>query len=158
MHRPMREGDRLFILSSWSRSFIYSHWAGPFTDEEYWPVMRAKLPGILDNPAVKVTVVCNPADEDQVFGWACYTPSASGEVPALHYIYVKHSFRDHQGAEEKPRLAIKLLRELGMADGKRFNYTFRTRAFDKFAQTWRLNSKFAPELIRGNKGGKEERA
>jgi len=148
MFRGLRDTDKAFVAHSWARSYFYSHWAGPWTEEEYWLVMRPKLDGILANPEIKVLLSCNPGDEDQIFGFACYSPA---EIPTLHYVYVKHAFRDHKCADEKPRLAIKMLRELGMADGKRFNFSFRTRAWDRFAQTWRLNGHFAPEIIRGRK-------
>lgn len=153
MFRGLRDTDRPFVAHSWAKSYSYSHWAGPWTEDEYWGLMRPKLNGILSDPDVKVLLTVNPGDEDQIFGFACYTP---GEVPTLHYLYVKFPFRDHKCADEKPRIAIKLLRELQMADGKRFNYTFRTRAGDKFAQTWRLNAHFAPELIRGRRSTREE--
>lgn len=155
MHRPSNKDDRMMVLANWSTSFQYSHWAGPWTYDEYWPLMRAKLPVLLEKPGVKVLVSCNPSSPEQVFGWACY--ETGRDFPLLHYVYVKHDFRDHKDCDEKPRVAIKLLRELGMGDGKRFEYSFRTRAWDRFALTWRLNAKFCPEAVRGNKQ-REERA
>ncbi len=153
MFRHLRDTDKPFVAHSWASSFFHSHWAGPWTENEYWSIMRPKLDGILANPEMKVLLSCNPGDDDQLFGFACYTPA---DVPILHFVYVKHAFRDHKDADEKPRIAIKLLRELGMADGKRFQFTFRTRAWDKFSLTWRLNGKFAPEIIKG-RGPREDK-
>lgn len=155
MFRPLRDTDKAFVAHSWARSYFYSHWAGPWTEDEYWSLMRPKLDGILSSKEYQVTITCNPQDEDQIFGFACHSPAYEA-VPTLHFVYVKHIFRDHKCADEKPRVAIKLLRELGMADGKRFNFTFRTRAWDRFSQTWRLNGHFAPEIIRGRKRGDDE--
>ncbi len=146
----------MLVLSNWSTSFQYSHWAGPWTYDEYWPLIRQKLPALLDKPGVKVLVSCHPTQTDEVFGWACWEQGKT--FPILHYIYVKHSFRDRKDQDERAHVAIKLLRELGMADGKRFEFTFRTRAWDRFAETWRLNAKFAPEAVRGSKKDHEERA
>ncbi len=146
MFRGLMNKDRAFVAFSWAKSFYYSHWCGPWTEGEFWPMVRPKLDGFLADPGVKVLLSVNPGDPDQIFGFACYMPD---DIPKLLYLYVKHTFRDHKCSELKPRIGIRLLRELGMADGARFEYVFRTRAWDKFSQKWRLNAKFRPEIAKG---------
>lgn len=153
MFRGLMNKDRAFVAFSWAKSFYYSHWCGPWTEDEYWPLIRLKLDKFLADPDFKALLCVNPSDPDHIFGFAVHSP---GDIPTLHYLYVKHPFRDHKCADEKPRIAIKMLRELGMADGKRFNYTFRTRAWDKFSLTWRLNGHYDPGIIRNDRK-KEDR-
>lgn len=38
-------------------------------------------------------VACNPAHQDQIYGWACAEPPREDGRGVLHYIYVKEPFR-----------------------------------------------------------------
>lgn len=144
MLRPWNpDGDRAFVADSWLSSFRQSHWRGPIKDSVYRDVYGAVVDEILDTPGVTVLVDCNPTDTAQIFGWVCYV---AGDIPVIHYAYIKAPYRDHK-AGEQPRIAIKLLRQIGAADGARCEFTFRTPQWDKFRARWRLNAHFAPERI-----------
>ena len=39
-----------------------------------------------------IAVACNENDSTQIYGWAC--ASTIDDIPCLHYVYVKHSFRN----------------------------------------------------------------
>lgn len=147
MIRPMVAADHVFVKSSWAKSFSFSDWAGPWTNDEYWGAIKPKLDGLLAKPGVEALVYCNPQDQDQILGYACY--EKGHDFPVLHWAYVKHPFRDHNTETEKPRIALKLLRQLGMADGAKFLFTFRTAAWDRYRQSHRLNAKFTPAIVRG---------
>ena len=154
MIRPWRPTDRPFVADTWLASFKQSHWKGLIRDSSYREVYGSIVDEILDSPGVRVVVDCNPDDEDQIFGWACVRDSKP--LPTLHYLYVKHPYRDTKQGKEQPRIALKLLKHLAMDSGQAFRFTFRTPQWDALRTRWRLNAKYAPELV--TKDRHEEKA
>ena len=148
MIRPSRTDDHAFIVHSILKSFSFSHWAGVLDQDTFWTSHRTLLEGLLQKRGVHVDIYANPEDDKHILA---FLVREDAEIPIAHSLYVKHAFRDHKAADEKPRIALKLLRHAGMADGKRFEFTFRTAAWDRYRQRHRLNAHFAPELLRGTR-------
>jgi hypothetical protein len=131
--RPV--SDRAFVASSWISSFRVSHWSGPIPDDLYASTYSGIIDRILDTRGVSVLVECDPTDENQILGYAVWGPGR------LYYCYVKSPFRDSKAQGEQPKVAMKLLRHLGWADGVMFDFVFRTPQWDKFRQRHRLNAR-----------------
>lgn len=133
----MRPSDRACVASNWLRSYE------SYPDMErarYWQTYTAIVDGILDR--CPVAILCNPEEEDQIMGWACYGSDPS----VLHYLYVKAAFRDHRGEVTPPRLAMALLEHLGLA-GRPFATTFTTRAWVKYAAKHGINYLHVPHTV-----------
>lgn len=86
--REARDSDTAFLISSWLRSFAASKLALMADSDAYFrgykPIVLAAL------KRSRVLVACQKADPDAIVGWVAVEP---GDVPRLHYVYVKHPFR-----------------------------------------------------------------
>lgn len=131
--RPMEEGDRRFIISSWLRGF---HKAGDWprrlgtgrcsatgvacTDEDkdlvcgccrhthrrYWDEHGRVIEQLLARS--KVVVACNPEKPEQILGYVV------AEQGVLHWLFVKSPFRWDPTAEEHPRIGTALMEHAGL--------------------------------------------
>lgn len=82
--RDVRETDWPFIQSSWRISRVSVLDKVP--NSAWYSRMKQRFAGLVSRGA-KFVVACDPEDQDQILGWACY------EKPILHYAYVKGYFR-----------------------------------------------------------------
>lgn len=88
--RPATQDDVPFLFSSWLKSYKYSLWAKNITNTIYFAEHHKVIERLLKN--YNVIIACNNDDPTQIFGFIC-----AGKVDGifcLHYIYVKHSFRN----------------------------------------------------------------
>jgi hypothetical protein len=57
------------------------------------------IENIFADPRTKVLIVCNPEDRDQIYGYGVggksIDPASNAPVGVIHWIYVKHPFRDN---------------------------------------------------------------
>lgn len=107
--RPAREDDYGFVIDSWRDSFSrYSELCKRDRDL-YVRVMPHIIRKMLRDPEVVSLVAHNPADEDNIIGYAV---ARGGE---LLYVYVRSDFRKH-------RVARDLLERCGQIT----SYAFRT--------------------------------
>lgn len=86
------------VLNSWLRSDRDNGRNRLMSQETYYDGFRGECVKKLD--AGYVTVACNPEDEDQIYGWACSNGTA------LHYVYVKMTFRGNGIAGALVREAV----------------------------------------------------
>ena len=82
--------DVPFIFNSWLKSYRNSHFCKLVVNEIYYNEHHKVIERLIKKS--KVIVACNRDDENQLYGYI-----VADEVEgffALHYIYVKHSFRN----------------------------------------------------------------
>jgi len=88
--RLATQEDVSFIFNSWLKSYRSSPFARCIANEVYFNEHHKVIEQIIkDN---KVIVACNEKDDNQLYGYI-----VAGNYEGffiLHYIYVKHSFRD----------------------------------------------------------------
>lgn len=83
------ESDESFVLSTWKESLAES--------SMYKLCRRRKLMAMLSERCdslykdSRVTVACDPENEDVIIGWACISP----ETNVAHYVYIRPDFRRH---------------------------------------------------------------
>jgi len=88
--RRATEEDIPFIFNSWLKSYRHSRFAREITSTIYFTEHHKVLERLLKTN--DVIIACNEKDASQVYGYIC-----AGKVDgifAIHYIYVKHSFRN----------------------------------------------------------------
>lgn len=86
--REARDSDTAFLISSWLRSFAASKLALMADSDAYFQGYKLLVEAALSRS--RVLVACQKADPDAIVGWVAVEP---GDVPRLHYVYVKHPFR-----------------------------------------------------------------
>jgi GNAT superfamily N-acetyltransferase len=137
--------DLDFVLKSWRESYRMSHMAGPIPMTMYRDVYDAVLRQLLQRPDVEVRIAHARGQRppDDIFGWIAVERDAWtrerlfnhelgewGDVdvqlkqPVVHYLYVKHAFRD-QG------VARALLAAAGVDPERPWVHTFSTAVVAK---------------------------
>ena len=131
--------DMRLVESAWLRSFRTSKTAGMIAMEDWGEVMIPQIRKVISRPGVTTLVARDSEGADgltDIIGFVCFeseyeTPGrkwqAGGwvqtmepaEVPLVHYIFVKQSFR-------RFGIARKLMAQAGVKAGDKFNYTCRT--------------------------------
>jgi GNAT superfamily N-acetyltransferase len=81
---PLPE-DANFILSSWLKSHRDVGDVSAMTNPVYFGGYRDECVEKLKR--ADVTIACSPRDPDCIYGWVCSAPGG------VHYIYVKHAYR-----------------------------------------------------------------
>jgi GNAT superfamily N-acetyltransferase len=93
--RPALSGDYNFVLSSWLKSYFRNRQlfaqGAQLSEREYFVGHQRMVKWLLDR--APVLVACNPDDESQIYGWACY--EEDGDTTVLHYVYVKAPYRGY---------------------------------------------------------------
>lgn len=91
--RPARESDKNFILNSWLRSYrknVTWYCRARLSSTEYFEGHRSIVYGALETS--DVSVLCDPEDDDQIYGWCCHRRLNSDSV-IVHFLYVKAPYR-----------------------------------------------------------------
>lgn len=115
------EGERIFVVSSWSASYKQSKTAGLITDEDWPKVMHDQIGKILARPAS--TVILGVDDKSPTFFYGWIAGDKSGRVPVVYYCYVKEPYR-RNGYENGVRV--------GDGYGRRFLRAFGLEGKDHF--------------------------
>jgi len=129
--RPATDDDMRFVFNSWINSFRRSPWAGVLQNHRAYALHAETIRALIARGAV-VSVACNAERPTQILGWAC---TEQGDLPVLHYVYVKDFLRQRG-------LATALLRAVGVEGD--YLYTFRT----SFAKYLPKNGRHAPGAAR----------
>jgi len=85
--RRATPADSNFITNSWMQSYRKSDFAKYIPTYAYNTGHHALVKLAIDRSITFCAVAKD--DENQIFGWLCIEPPQT-----MHYIYVKHSFRD----------------------------------------------------------------
>jgi len=89
--RAPKTGDIGFVFNAFLKSFRDAPVNKGMTHTVYYREMHAVIERALLRPSIRIVIACDPSEEDMIYGFGI------GEVIdstlCLHYIYVKHSFR-----------------------------------------------------------------
>lgn len=87
--RPMRDGDKNFVRSSWLRSYrALCEWV---PQAEFFALHHDVIEGLLARHETRTVVAHAHDDEDHLLGWASGEPSTTR--PLIHWCYVKNTYR-----------------------------------------------------------------
>lgn len=89
--REFRRDDESFLFSSWLTSFRSSPAVRGLRNGVYFSRHKAVVSKILNRESVRIVILCNADDEDQIYGWCVWEEHPGNLV--LHYVYVKHFAR-----------------------------------------------------------------
>lgn len=83
-------GDFNFIMNSWTESYRRSTFAKLIPKYTF----HTNHHDLMEKTMERANILCAVSKDDpnQIFGWVCFEPLT--DVKVLHYIYVKHPFRD----------------------------------------------------------------
>lgn len=124
-----------FVYKSWINS--YKNHADVIPYSMYRKLYQAIVDRILKRPGACVVLAYNPAEPDQLLGFAAF----ERDSPTLHYIYVKADFRNAGVGSD--------LLEFLLPEGcDAFKYTFNTSLGRKYLGP--RGGRYKPALIRGN--------
>lgn len=130
--RDPEPDDRHYLFHSWITSLRYNK---PFSQlERYWykTATTSLIARLLVDSHMLVAV--NPANEKQIFGYVVYNSASR----ALHFIYVKKSFRE-------AKVATRLMERAFGSFEEPINYTVRTTAIPHYEDKWNLQ--YRPHLL-----------
>jgi len=132
--RAANSEDVSFIFNSWLKSFRNSFFAKSIANEIYFNSHHKVIEKLIKES--KITVACSESDPNQLYGYIC-----AGQVDnffMLHYIYVKHSFRNMG-------IAKSLLNSFDHDPSVASIFTHNTRVCDKLAS--RYNFIYNPYML-----------
>lgn len=90
-HRPLKPSDMNFIYSSWLKSYRQSDWAKDISNDVFFTQHKEIIDNIIARPTTSVIVICNPNDDDQLYGFLVH--EVAGSSAAVHFVYMKYNFR-----------------------------------------------------------------
>jgi hypothetical protein len=85
---PPKKGDLSFIYNSWLESYKESP-DNPIKGEAYYDYHKMLIISILERSYI--SILCDPTDQDTIFGYAVYEFKDDSIV--LHWIQVKYTFK-----------------------------------------------------------------
>lgn len=88
--RLPKKTDLNLIYSSWLHSYRESP-DNPISGDAFFSYHKLVLLNLLKTEGVLLSILCNPDDLEQIYGWVCYEFSQDSII--LHWIHVKYSFR-----------------------------------------------------------------
>jgi hypothetical protein len=136
--RPPNPNDLNFIYSSWINSYNDNNFFNPIKGPAYYGYQKLLINKLLNQS--EVSVICNPEDKDQIFGYAVYELRPDSE-PIIHWLYIKYTFR-------KLGLARFLLDSImGIAKADRVLITFKGTWYKSYAS--KFNHLYLPKLAWG---------
>jgi len=143
--RPANKDDISLIFNAWLKSYRSAKAVQDISNEIYYSEHHKVIERILKN--YDVIIACNEDDRSQIYGFICagYTDS----VFTLHYLYVKHTFRNMG-------IAKALLNSYSHSREFAAIYTHRTKPAEKLAERYNLiyhpYVAMDPEAYLGKKG------
>ncbi len=81
IRRPM-QGDQGFVAATW----VNSLWTVGGHKSDH----NALVDRMLDDPAIRLRIACDPDRPEHILGWIAYTPAPA---KALHYVYTRDKYR-----------------------------------------------------------------
>lgn len=133
-HRPAEPDDESFIVSTWSRAYKESPWAGMIAAEDWAAVMHVQIRKVLQRRDARTIIAYESDDPSFFYGWICGDTEGSWVTdrgrrwfdpsPVVFFCYVKESYR-------RAGIARGLLAALGVDPRRRFFFTCWTPMLDK---------------------------
>lgn len=126
--RYATEDDQNFIYSSWLKSYRNTEGPNRMSNETYYNNYKKLVKDLINKHSVLLVV--NPEDTTQVYGYICY--SMYQNIPVVHYIYVKYTYRKLELAKYLVSSIIPKIKQ------KPILVTFANRVFDKLKDSYLL--------------------
>lgn len=128
LYRSFQESDFTMILSDWLKHNRHQDPCTHIPSRTYFKNESARIQALLKS--CKVAVICNPEDDQHVYGWVCFT--FIGEAFVIHYAFVKRTY-------QKFGLMSALLAHIYPRFGKdEVGITYWSRQIDKKREKYRL--------------------
>jgi len=90
--RALQENDINFILSTWLRNYKFSsYFAKPIKNATFYAWHEQVIKRILSRPTTRANVCCSTDDDNLILGYSI--TEQQGDIPVIHYVYVKKAFR-----------------------------------------------------------------
>ncbi len=140
--RTANPEDIGFIFNSWLKSYRSSSVATKVINTIFFAEQHKLIERLLANATV--IIACNDNDPSQIFGWA--VAERIQGIFAIHYIYVKHSFR-------RMGIANELIKAFGHDGSEAGIYTHYTAHMDQVAPKYNLL--YHPYVLSQNYAKKE---
>lgn len=105
--RAYSEMDVPFIQNSWGTSYYHgldSHKL--LSSDEFHKRHRPIRERFLNNPDATIIVCCSKEDKDLIIGWIGVEKPETSRGLILHYLYVKHAFKNEGIATELLQMAL----------------------------------------------------
>ena len=125
--RKANQEDVNFIFNSWLKSYRNSLFAKPLNNTVYFTEHHKVLERIAKT--CEIIIACSKEDPNQVYGYFC-AERIEG-IFVLHYVYVKHTYRNMG-------IAKLLLSTFNKKDDEAGCYTHHTRIAEKLAAKYSL--------------------
>jgi hypothetical protein len=111
--------DLSFVLKSLIRDYTHPRnpWAGSMDKKHLVYAVKATILSIIEDNETFIVMAVDKDKPDKIYGFACYE-QPEGELPIVHYIYVKAGDRGKHFGTDLLNLARK-------GEGKPFRYSFR---------------------------------
>lgn len=106
-------------MSSWIRSSKRGKSSRGMSLGEHGDGLRLDIGRLLARDDTKLRVAHDPRDDDQLYGWLCWSASPSMPVAVVHYAYTK---LEHRRRDVMRRLAA----EAGLSASSSVVYTTRS--------------------------------
>ncbi len=97
--RPLEPGDIPFIIKTWLSNYRHNSMIGAVTDSEIYLAETENLIRSALNK-FKTTIACDPVTPGLIFGYVVHDSDEKRDVDLVHYIYVKHKFREFGVAKD----------------------------------------------------------
>ena len=91
IHRRMKPADSGFIYSTWLKSYRQTQFAYNMSNDTFFHHHKQIIEKTLSNPNTEVTLVCDQADHDHIYGYSVV--EKYGKANIIHYVYMKHAYR-----------------------------------------------------------------
>lgn len=88
-YRAARESDIPFLFSTWIKHQRYQGFNQDIPWSTYYANEKRKVAQVLAKSSV--TIIHNPDDDDQIYGWVCY--QLVKDLLVIHYSYVKRPYQ-----------------------------------------------------------------
>jgi hypothetical protein len=141
----MAPADRLFVISTWSRSYRTSDYAGLIAMSRYSDIMHREIEAIIDHPTTRTLVAEEPGEVDHegrpfLYGFIAARPGEMTRIgeyrlPCVYFVYVKTKFRCGRQRLGLPRgYGAELLAAAAIDPRKPFVYACRTDVVGELAR------------------------
>lgn len=134
-YRNLKLNDINFIYSTWLKSYRQSPWAESMSNDIFFSQHKVLIDSIIARPTASVIVICNPEDEEQVYGYLV----SEANLSILHFAYIKYNYR-------KLGMMKSLLGQLGCSTTPSVTFiTHLPRRFDMLKT--KFNLQYNPYLL-----------
>lgn len=139
--RPAKESDISFIFNSWLQSFRDSPTVRGIPNTLYYKEQHRLIEDLLKRDTCRVILAVNEKDEEQIFGYIIFETYGENLPLVMHWIYVKHPFRNF-------KIGSQLIEECHKTAPNIVTYSHKSKLSDKLMKN-RQHYIYNPYNLRG---------